>query len=214
MNKYWSINDALIDETAPDFEVATTQGPRKLSDYRGRWLILFSHPADFTPVCTTEFVAFARAYDKFQDLGCDLLGLSLDSNFAHLAWIRSIKENFGVDIPFPIVADVSKKVARAYGMIQDAASDVATVRSTFFIDPVGAIRAMLYYPLAAGRSVDEMLRLLAAMQTADQHGVVTPEGWQPGDKVIVPPPITSEEADERENAGDEYTDWYLSKRAL
>lgn len=214
MTNYWSINALRLNEPAPDFDATTTHGTVTLADYRGRWLILFSHPGDFTPVCTTEFVAFAESHDKFQALGCDLLGLSLDSTYAHLAWIRNIKENFGIDIPFPIVADVSKKVAHDYGMIQTPESDVSTVRATYIIDPDGVIRAMIHYPMTTGRSIDEVLRLLEALQTSDKHDVVTPAGWRPGDAVIVPPPATAEEAENREKAGYEYTDWYLAKRSL
>ena len=214
MDSYFSVHLPRINEPAPDFRATTTHGERKLSDYKGTWLILFSHPADFTPVCTTEFVAFAKSHDRFQALGCELLGLSLDSNYAHLAWIRNIKENFAIDIPFPVIADVSKKVAHDYGMIQTPESEVSTVRATFFIDPEGIVRAIVYYPMATGRSIDELLRLLAALQTSDRHGVVTPEGWQPGDKVIVPPPATADEADARENAGYDYTDWYISKKEI
>jgi peroxiredoxin (alkyl hydroperoxide reductase subunit C) len=214
MDSYFSVHLPRINEPAPDFRATTTQGERKLSDYAGKWLILFSHPADFTPVCTTEFVAFAKSHDKFQALGCELLGLSLDSTYAHLAWIRNIKENFAIDIPFPIIADVSKKVAHEYGMIQSPESEVSTVRATFFIDPESIVRAIVYYPMATGRSIDELLRLLAALQTSDRHGVVTPEGWQPGDKVIVPPPATVSEAEARESAGYDYTDWYLSKKKV
>ncbi|CAE7862204.1 unnamed protein product [Symbiodinium microadriaticum] len=203
-----------LNAPAPAFEVRTTAGRRSLSDYRGRWLVLFSHPADFTPVCTTEFIAFARAYDEFQALNCDLLGLSIDSRFAHLAWLRSIKENFGVEIPFPIIEDLSMTVAQAYGMIQPGASDTSAVRATFLIDPEGMLRAMVYYPMSNGRSVPELLRLLEAMQTSDVHGVATPEGWQPGDKVIVPPPQTAEEAEARRQDGYEYTDWYFCKKEI
>ena len=132
-----------LKEPAPAFEARTTHGPRKLSDYNGRWLVLFSHPADFTPVCTTEFIGFARAYSQFQDLNCDLLGLSIDSNYAHLAWVRNIREKFGVEIPFPIIEDLSMKVAHAYGMIQPGASDTSAVRATFVIDDHGILRAMV-----------------------------------------------------------------------
>ncbi len=203
-----------LNAPAPAFEVRTTAGSRTLADYRGRWLVLFSHPADFTPVCTTEFIAFARAYDEFQALNCDLLGLSIDSRFAHLAWLRNIKENFGVEIPFPIIEDLSMAVARAYGMIQPGASDTSAVRATFLIDPEGLLRAMVYYPMSNGRSVPELLRLLEALQTSDVHGVATPEGWQPGDKVIVPPPQTAEEAEARRQDGYEYTDWYFCKKEI
>jgi len=203
-----------INEPAPEFEAQTTHGIRKLSDYRGRWLVLFSHPADFTPVCTTEFMAFARHHEAFQSRNCDLLGLSIDSHFAHIAWVRNIQERFGVEIPFPIIADLSMKVANAYGMIQPGASDTSAVRATFLIDPEGVLRAMVYYPLTNGRSIPEFLRVLDAMQTSDANAVATPEGWQPGEPVIVPPPATQEEAAQRMEAGYECTDWYFCKKAL
>ena len=203
-----------LNEHAPEFTVKTTFGTRSLSDYRGRWLILFSHPADFTPVCTTEFVAFAKAWPKFQELNCDLLGLSIDSTFSHLAWARNIEEKFGVEIPFPIIDDLSMTVAHAYGMIMPGASDTSTVRTTFVIDPHGLLRAMVYYPMSNGRSIDEFLRLLKALQTSDKHDVATPEGWQPGDKVIVPPPATADAANARLKEGYECTDWYFCKKEL
>lgn len=203
-----------LNEPAPAFEAKTTHGPRSLEDYKGRWLVLFSHPADFTPVCTTEFVAFARKHDQFQALGCDLLGLSIDSNYAHIAWVRSIEQNFGVKIPFPVIEDLSMRVANAYGMIQPGASDTSAVRATFLIDPKGILRAMVYYPMSNGRSIDEFLRLLQALQTSDLHAVATPEGWHPGDKVIVPPPQTQLAAEERKDQGFDYTDWYFSKKQI
>ncbi len=203
-----------LNEPAPEFEAQTTHGPRRLSDYRGSWLVLFSHPADFTPVCTTEFMAFAARYNEFKERNCELLGLSIDSNFSHLAWKRAIKEKMGVDIPFPIIADLSMTVANAYGMIHPGASDTSAVRALFVIDPQGILRAMIYYPLTNGRSIDEVLRLLTALQTTDTHGVSTPEGWKPGDKVIVPPPKTMEELEERLAAGYECTDWYFCKKPL
>ena len=203
-----------LNKPAPDFEALTTHGMKKLSDYRGKWLVLFSHPADFTPVCTTEFMAFARNYDKFKALNADLLGLSIDSHFAHIAWVRSIKDNFGVDVQFPIIADLNMAVANAYGMIQPGASDTSAVRATFFIDPDGILRAMVYYPLTNGRSIDEFLRILTALQTSDANGVATPENWHPGEKVIVPPPATQAEAEARANEGYEYTDWYFSKKSV
>jgi len=214
MEDAWTRKLPGINEPAPQFKANTTHGPRQLSDYKGRWLILFSHPADFTPVCTTEFIAFAKAYDRFQALGCDLLGLAIDSNYAHLAWTRAIEEKFGVAIPFPIIADVSMKVAHDYGMIQVGASDTSTVRATFFIDPSAVVRAMIYYPMLNGRSIEEFLRLLAALQASDAHAVATPEGWQPGDKVIVPPPATVEEIEQRQAAGHESVDWYFATKEL
>jgi peroxiredoxin (alkyl hydroperoxide reductase subunit C) len=203
-----------LNEPAPDFEAKTTHGVRKLADYQGKWLVLFSHPADFTPVCTTEFMAFARHHEEFQKLNCELLGLSIDSYYAHVAWVRNIKEKFGVDIPFPIIEDLSMKVANAYGMIQPGASDTSAVRSTFFIDPNGVLRAMVYYPMSNGRSIPEFVRLLTAMQTSDANKIATPEGWQPGDKVIVPPPQDVDAAEQRLSEGHECTDWYFCKKAL
>lgn len=211
MENVWNAKLPRINEPAPDFSAKTTHGPRSLRDYRGKWLILFSHPADFTPVCTTEFLAFARFHERFQKLGCELLGLSIDSTYSHLAWIRNIKEKFGVEIPFPIIDDLSMRIAHDYGMIQPGASDTSAVRATFFIDPEAKVRAMVYYPMTNGRSVEEFLRLLQGLQTSDRHSVATPEGWCPGEKVMVPAPATAKEADARAHAGYEYTDWYFSK---
>ncbi len=203
-----------LNEPAPAFNAKTTHGVKTNEDYKGKWLVLFSHPADFTPVCTTEFMAFAKAADKFAELNTNLLGLSIDSVYSHLAWEQNIKQNFGVEIPFPIIADLDMKVAHSYGMIQPGASDTSAVRATFIIDPEGILRAMVYYPMTNGRSIDEFLRLITALQTSDEHGVATPENWHKGEKVIVPPPATSQEAEERANKGYEYTDWYFSKKSL
>jgi peroxiredoxin (alkyl hydroperoxide reductase subunit C) len=203
-----------LNKPAPAFEAKTTHGVKKLSDYEGKWLVLFSHPADFTPVCTTEFMAFAKAYPQFQKLNTELLGLSIDSHYAHVAWVRNIKEKFGVEIPFPIIEDLSMKVANAYGMIQPGASDTSAVRATFIIDPNGVLRAMVYYPMSNGRSIAEFLRLVEAMQTSDKHKVATPEAWQPGDKVIVPPPQSVQDAEARLAEGYECTDWYFCKKAV
>lgn len=203
-----------INEPAPDFTAKTTHGPRSLSDYRGKWLVLFSHPADFTPVCTTEFMGFAQAADAFKALNCELIGLSIDSIHSHIAWTRTIREKFGVEIPFPIIEDLSMKVATAYGMIHPGASDTAAVRATFVIDPEGVIRAMVYYPMSNGRSIAEFVRLVKALQTSDRYKVATPEGWQPGEDVIVPPPATVEAADARADEGFVYTDWFFSKKPL
>jgi peroxiredoxin 2/4 len=204
-----------LNEAAPDFTAPTTHGVKSLSDYRGKWLVLFSHPADFTPVCTTEFMAFAKAAPDFAKLDAELLGLSIDSTHSHIAWVLNIKEKFGVDIPFPIIDDLKMDVARAYGMIHEGASDTSAVRATFLIDPEGKLRAMVYYPMSNGRSIAEFLRLLAALQTSDKHSVATPEGWQPGDKVIVPPAKTVEEAKRRMASGEyECTDYYFCKKSL
>jgi peroxiredoxin (alkyl hydroperoxide reductase subunit C) len=203
-----------LNERAPDFQARTTHGDRSLADYEGKWLVLFSHPADFTPVCTTEFIAFARAADRFAARNAELLGLSIDSLFSHLAWVRNIEEKFGVVIPFPIIEDLKMEVAGAYGMVHPGAADTQAVRATFLIDPKGVLRAMVYYPMSNGRSVDEILRLLVALQTSDEHGVATPEGWVPGGKVIVPPPKTADAAAKRATEGYETTDWYFSTRSL
>jgi len=203
-----------INETAPAFEARTTHGVKTLEDYKGKWLVLFSHPADFTPVCTTEFMAFAKHHDEFQALNTELLGLSIDSYYSHVAWIKNIKEKFGVEIPFPIIEDLSMKVAKSYGMIHPGAADTSAVRATFIIDPEGILRAMVYYPMSNGRSIPEFLRLVKAMQTSDANSIATPEGWQPGDKVIVPPPQDLDAANDRENEGYECTDWYFCKKAM
>jgi len=203
-----------LNEPAPAFEANTTHGRRTLSDYAGSWLVLFSHPADFTPVCTTEFLAFARAYPDFHAVGAELLGLSIDSVFAHLAWVRNMKQNFDVDIPFPVIDDLSMRVAQAYGMIQPGASNTSAVRAVFVIDPQGVLRAMIYYPLSNGRSVPEILRLVKALQASDAFDIATPEGWQPGDKVMVPPPATQDGARARLEEGFECADWYFCTREL
>lgn len=203
-----------LNEPAPAFDALTTHGQKKLEDYRGKWLILFSHPADFTPVCTTEFIAFAKRQEEFTALNTELLGLSIDSHYSHIAWVLNIKEKFDVDVRFPIIADLNMAVAQAYGMIQPGASDTAAVRATFIIDPEGVLRAMVYYPMNAGRSVAEIHRLLVALQTADENKCAMPENWVPGDEVIVPTPPTPEAAQARAGEGYNTVDWYFSTRAL
>lgn len=209
-----TFNLPRLNESAPDFTAVTTHGKLKLSDFKGKWVVLFSHPADFTPVCTTEFIAFAKKNGDFEKMNTKVIGLSIDSVYSHLAWVRNIKENFGVDIPFPVIADLDMNVAKLYGMIHPNAADTSAVRAVFVIDDKGTLRAMVYYPLTNGRSIDEILRLVAALQTSEKNGVATPENWQPGDKVIVPPPATQKDADLREKQGYDYTDWYFSKKAL
>lgn len=203
-----------LNAPAPDFRARTTHGERSLSDYKGKWLVLFSHPADFTPVCTTEFIGFAKAADTFKAMNCELLGLSIDSLFSHLAWTRNIEEKFGVSIPFPIIEDIKMEVAGAYGMVHPGAADTQAVRATFFIDPQGVLRAMVYYPMSNGRSIDEFVRLLQAMQTSDANQVATPEGWTPGCEVIVPPPKTADAAASRASEGYKTVDWYYSTKTL
>ncbi|WP_339821546.1 peroxiredoxin [uncultured Parasphingorhabdus sp.] len=188
-----------IGDRAPDFEARSTHGVKRLSDYRGRWLIFFSHPADFTPVCTTEFVALARHQEQFEAMDCALLGLSVDSLYAHLAWARAIEQKFDVKIPFPIVEDPSMAVGHAFGMIDENAADSAAMRTSYFIDPEGIVRATTCYPHNVGRSVDEMLRMLAALQLTDKENVLTPEGWQPGDDVLAIPSLSAQDISQDED---------------
>jgi peroxiredoxin 2/4 len=204
----------ILGEPAPDFNAETTQGPLKLTDLKGKWVVLFSHPADFTPVCTTEFLAFAEVYDQFKALNTQLVGLSVDSVSAHLAWIHAIKEKMGVDIPFPVIADLSMNIAKTYGMIHEGQSTTATVRTVFFIDDKGIMRAMIYYPLQNGRFIPEILRLIRALQTTDANKVSTPANWQPGEKVVVPPPKTADEMKKRPTEGYECKDWYLCFKSI
>ncbi|MEG3056016.1 MAG: peroxiredoxin [Methanoculleus sp.] len=204
----------VIGEAAPEFDAVTTHGRKKLSDYKGKWVILFSHPADFTPVCTTEFIAFVEIADELAKLNTQLIGLSIDSVHSHLAWVRNVKEKMGVDIHFPIIADLDMKVARRYGMIHPGQSDTSTIRTVFFIDDKGIMRAMLYYPMSNGRSMPEILRLTKALQTSDKHKIATPANWEPGDKVIVPAPTTPEGIEERMKEGYECKDWYLCFKDL
>lgn len=201
---------------APDFEANTTHGIIKLSEWaKGKWVILFSHPADFTPVCTTEFMEFARRYDDFSRKNVELLGNSIDSVYSHIAWARNIEQNFGLRIPFPIIADLDQKVAGLYGMVHKPSSATAAVRCVFFIDPKRILRAMIYYPLNVGRNFDEIMRVVDALQTVDAHGVACPADWRPGEDVIVPPPTTSQGADERMKSKEfSVTDWYFSKKKL
>ncbi len=214
----------LIGDPAPAFKAVTTQGVINFpEDYKGKWVILFSHPADFTPVCTTEFMSFARMQDEFKALNCELLGLSIDSHFSHIAWLRTIREKLewngmkGMDVKFPVIADLSMDVAFKYGMVQPSASDTQAVRAVFYIDPESKVRALIYYPLSNGRNFDEIKRLLLAMQTSDKYKVATPADWRPGDKVIIPPPPTTDKADERvSGAGTDYEclDWFLCLKKL
>ena len=203
-----------LNEPAPDFEAVSTHGPIKLSDFKGKWVVLFSHPADFTPVCTTEFVGFARKQEEFRKLGIQLIGLSIDSIYSHIAWVRNIEEHFKVNIDFPVIADLNQKVAQVYGMVHPGASETATVRCVFVIDDRQNVRAMIYYPLTNGRSVDEILRVVQALQTTSQKSVSTPEGWKPGEDVIVPAPLTTQGAQKRLSEGYQCVDWYFSKKKI
>jgi peroxiredoxin (alkyl hydroperoxide reductase subunit C) len=201
-----------IGDTAPDFTAVTTHsGSMKFSDWQGdSWVILFSHPADFTPVCSTELMEFAKRAVAFQKLKTKLIGLSVDSIHSHVAWLQNMKEKLGVTIPYPMIADIDMKVASLYGMIHASTSSTATVRAVFLIDPKRVIRAILYYPMNAGRNVEEILRLMQALQTADQYGCALPVNWKPGEMVVVPPPKTSADVEERLGHADyEIRDFYL-----
>lgn len=174
-------------DVAPNFHARTTKGELSLSSFRGKWVVMFSHPADFTPVCTSEFVALAKSEARFTALDCQLLGLSVDSLYAHFAWMKSIREIFEVDIPFPVIEDPSMAIVRAYGMIDDTDTDSSAVRATYFIDPEGVIRATTHYPKTIGRSVEEMIRVVAALQVSHSGERAAPEGWYPGDPLLIPP---------------------------
>lgn len=197
-----------INGTAPGFSARSTAGNVSLSSYKGRWLLFFSHPADFTSVCTSEFIALARAQNKFAELNCDLLGLSVDSLYSHVAWLKDIERSFGVKVTFPLIEDSAMVVARAYGMIDDSSENSGTVRATFVIDPEGIIRAIVWYPMNVGRSVDELLRLVVALQTSERECALTPEGWHPGDALVEPAASSLHEAD---HAADGET-WYYRER--
>lgn len=211
-----------INEPAPEFEAVTTEG--KISfphDYKGKWIILFSHPADFTPVCTSEFMTFGRMQKEFENLNCQLVGLSVDGVSSHIAWLRRIKESVawkgmkGLDIRFPLIDDISMNIAKRYGMIQPGESETAAVRAVFFIDPKGIIRAIMYYPLSLGRNFDEIKRVLVALQTTDAFGYPTPADWCPGDEVIVAPPKTMDAAEKRvHEKGIHLHDWFFATKPL
>lgn len=205
-----------IGDIAPDFEAVTTKGNIKLSDYaKDKWIVLFSHPADFTPVCTTEMSGFAQRKAEFDALNTELIGLSIDSIHAHLAWVNNVRNNTGVYFDFPIIADLDMKVSKLYGMLQPNESETAAVRAVFFIDPSRKIRLIMYYPLNVGRNMDEIIRALKALQVSDKHKVALPLNWEEGQKVIVPPPKTLDEMNERiENTTYEKVDFYLAKKNL
>jgi peroxiredoxin (alkyl hydroperoxide reductase subunit C) len=204
-----------IGDMAPDFSAMTTTGPMRFSDYiKGKWTILFSHPADFTPVCTTEMSGFALEKNFFEENDTKLVGLSIDSIHSHIAWVNNVRKNTGVLFEFPIIADIDMKVSKLYGMLQPGESETAAVRAVFFIDPNGKIRLIMYYPLNVGRNMDEIKRALIALQTADKHKVAMPLDWRPGQKVIVPPPKTVAEMQEREASDYEMVDFYLAKKSI
>jgi len=205
-----------IGDPAPDFRAMTTHGEIQFSDWqKGSWVVLFSHPADFTPVCSTELGEFARRNEEFARRNAKLIGLSIDSIHSHLAWRENLKQILDVEIPYPLIADLNTEVAQKYGMLHPGASQTATVRAVFLIDPKRIVRALDYYPMNVGRNVDEVMRLLEALQTADENACATPVNWKPGEKVIVPPPKTVSEVAERDSHRDyERFDFYLNKRTL
>ncbi|HHC80698.1 MAG TPA: peroxiredoxin [Flavobacteriia bacterium] len=205
-----------IGDKAPDFEAVTTKGPIKFSDFaKDKWIVMFSHPADFTPVCTTEMSGFAIRKGEFDALNTQLIGLSIDSIHAHLGWVNNVKKNTGVYFDFPIIADIDMKVSKLYGMLQPNESETAAVRAVFFIDPEKKIRLIMYYPLNVGRNMDEILRALVALQTSDKYQVAMPLDWKKGDKVIVPPPKTLDEMQERlDDDSLEKVDFYLVKKEI
>lgn len=205
-----------IGDLAPDFKATTTKGNIQFSNYaKEKWVVLFSHPADFTPVCTTEMSGFATRKKEFDELNTELLGLSIDSIHSHLAWVNNVKEKTGVYFDFPIIADIDMKVSKLYGMLQPNEHETAAVRAVFFIDPSKKIRLIMYYPLNVGRNMDEIIRVLKALQTSDKYKVALPLDWKPGDKVIVPPPKNLDEMQERiDGAYDEKIDFYLVKKNL
>jgi len=205
-----------IGDIAPDFSAMTTKGMIKMSDFaKDKWIVMFSHPADFTPVCTTEMSGFALRKQEFTDLNAELLGLSIDSIHAHLGWVANVKEKTGVYFDFPIIADLDMKVSKLYGMLQPNESETAAVRAVFFIDPNKKIRLIMYYPLNVGRNMDEILRSLKALQTADKFKVALPLDWKPGEKVILPAPRTLDEMEARmADNSVEKVDFYLAKKSL
>jgi peroxiredoxin (alkyl hydroperoxide reductase subunit C) len=215
-----SVSIPTLNSPAPDFKALSTHGEITLSQYtsKGKWVVLFSHPYDFTPVCSTEFLGFAKRADEFAAKNVQLIGLSIDSVFSHIAWTRSLEQISKTKIPFPVIADLDQKVARSYGMVHPGASDMATVRCVFVIDPKQTVRAAVYYPMQCGRSIDEILRVTTALQFVDANAnTATPEGWKPGENVIFPPPKTTADAEKRwaeNNTNPEAKDWYFVKRSI
>lgn len=205
-----------IGDLAPDFEAVTTKGKMKMSKFaKDKWIVMFSHPADFTPVCTTEMSGFAIRKPEFDAMNTELLGLSIDSIHSHLGWVQNVRKNTGVYFDFPIIADIDMNVSKLYGMLQPNESETAAVRAVFFIDPEKKIRLIMYYPLNVGRNMDEILRSLEALQMSDKHKVAMPLDWKRGDKVIVPAPSTLDALNERlDDDTLEKTTWYLAKKSI
>jgi peroxiredoxin (alkyl hydroperoxide reductase subunit C) len=211
-----------IGEKAPSFKAVTTQGEIQFPEqFSGSWVILFSHPADFTPVCTSEFMTFATLEKQFEELGCKLVGLSVDGLYSHIAWLRTIKDKIeykgmkNVEVKFPLIEDITMEVAHKYGMIQPGESNTKAVRAVFVIDPKGVIRTILYYPLSMGRNFDELLRIVIALKAADAFSVATPADWRPGDDVIVPTAGSCGVAKERMESKDlKCYDWFFCTKPI
>ena len=213
-----------IGEKAPEFKAVTTQGEINFpADYKGSWVILFSHPADFTPVCTSEFMTFAKMEKQFNEANCKLVGLSVDGLYSHIAWLRTIKEKIeykgmkNIEVTFPLIEDITMEVATKYGMMMPGESNTKAVRAVFVIDPKGIVRTVLYYPLSLGRNFDELYRIVIALQAADEFNIATPADWQPGDEVIVPTAGSCGVAKERMESKDEDThcyDWFFCTKKL
>jgi len=224
MEQNATVSMPRIGDKAPSFKAVTTQGEINFPEqYAGKWVILFSHPADFTPVCTSEFMTFASMEAKFSELNCQLVGLSVDGLYSHIAWLRTIKDKIeykgmkNVEVKFPLIEDITMNVAKAYGMMQPGESSTKAVRAVFFIDPKGIIRTIIYYPLSMGRNFDELLRVLQALQTADAFGVATPADWRPGDDVIVPTAGSCGVAKDRmdgKEAGVTCHDWFFCTKKI
>lgn len=216
MNLSDDISMPRLGDAAPDFDAVTTVGPIKFSEYhKDSWAILFSHPADFTPVCTTELVEFARESAFFTEHNTKLIGLSIDSIYSHIAWVNNIRQNMNVLIDYPLIADHNGSIAALYGMLHPRANSTLTVRAVFFIDPKNIIRLILYYPLNIGRNIEEIKRALIALQTAEIHTCSLPVNWKEGERVILPTPKTIAELDERQTGVfEERIDFYLVKRSL
>lgn len=204
-----------IGDMAPDFEAITTTGNLKFSEYnKDSWVVFFSHPADFTPVCTTEMTGFANEKDFFTKRNTKLIGLSIDSIHAHIAWVNAVQEKTGVLFDFPIIADIDMSISKLYGMLQPGESETAAVRAVFIMDPHGKVRLVMYYPLNVGRNMEEIKRALIALQTSDDFKVAMPLNWKPGEKVIVPAPKTLDALAERKSSDLEMVDWYLAKKSI
>lgn len=210
MSEDYNLKNLMIGDNAPRFIANSTDGEIKLCDYMGNWLIFFSHPGDYTPVCTTEFLEFSKMYPEFQKRNCKLLGLSIDSNPSHISWLNNIHNSTGITVPFPIIADRDMKISKMYGMIAHNINNTETVRSVFIIDPNQVIRAILQYPKTTGRNIGEIIRLLDALQINDKENVATPANWIPGKSTILPSPTTfSETLNKKNNLESNCIDWYL-----